>query len=65
MENGPLVVYGEGRTIPLKQGALYKKSSGALVGREWRERYLVLTGRGSLVYYPSLNAYLQVDFITI
>ena len=56
----PKLVYGEGRAIPLKQGFLYKKSSGGL-GREWRERYVVLTGRGNLVYYPSLSAYLQVQ----
>ena len=56
--NARKLVYGEGRSIPVKQGFLYKKSSGSL-GREWREKYVVLCESGNLMYYPNLASYLQ------
>ena len=52
------MIYGEGRPIPIRQGFLYKKTSSGL-GREWKERYVLLSDTGSLIYYPNLNSYLQ------
>jgi len=52
------MIYGEGRPIPIRQGFLYKKTSSGL-GREWKERYVLLSETGNLIYYPNLNSYLQ------
>ena len=43
-------VFGHGRSIPLKAGLLVKKRV---------VKYVVLTGEGELVYYPSMSQYLD------
>jgi len=52
-------VFGHGRSIPVKQGLLLKKSEHSWLGCEWVPKYLTLSGEGQLVYYPSMSAYLD------
>ena len=52
-------VFGHGRSIPLKQGLLLKKTEHCWLGAEWVPKYLILSGEGQLVYYPSISAYLD------
>ena len=54
-----LAVFGQGRSIPLKQGLLSKKSDHSWMSGEWVPKYVTLTGEGLLVYYPSLSDYLD------
>ncbi|KAH9509783.1 Centaurin-gamma-1A [Bulinus truncatus] len=48
---------GSGRTIPLKQGYLYKKSHG--LNKEWKKKYVALSDDGRLVYHSSLHDYME------
>lgn len=48
---------GSGRSIPLKQGYLYKKSSKTL-NKEWKKKYVTLCDDGKLTYHPSLHDYM-------
>ncbi|KAK3757031.1 hypothetical protein RRG08_041807 [Elysia crispata] len=48
---------GSGRTIPLKQGYLYKKSNG--LNKEWKKKYCTLSDDGRLVYHSSLHDYME------
>jgi len=51
---------GFGRSIPLKQGHVMKKSGKRLGGRsEWRKKYLVLDEDGHLSYYNHINDYME------
>ena len=52
-------VFGEGRTIPVKEGFLYKKSSNWKTSSEWTSKYVALTTDGTLSYFPSYSAYLD------
>ncbi|XP_075252982.1 arf-GAP with GTPase, ANK repeat and PH domain-containing protein 1-like isoform X2 [Convolutriloba macropyga] len=47
---------GIGRTIPIKEGFLYKRSSKAL-GREWKKKYVTLNDNATLTYYPNYSDY--------
>lgn len=49
---------GSGRSIPLKQGYLYKKSSKSL-NKEWKKKYVTLCDDGRLTYHPSLHDYMD------
>ena len=51
-------VFGQGRSIPLKEGFILKKSS-SWKSQDWNQKYVTLTSDGSLTYYPSYNAYLD------
>ena len=54
-------VFGQGRSIRLKQGTLYKKClTHSWVSGEGVSKYVTLTGGGCLTYYPSLSAYLDM-----
>lgn len=48
---------GSGRSIPLKQGYLYKRSSKTL-NKEWKKKYVTLCDDGKLTYHPSLHDYM-------
>ncbi|XP_055860467.1 arf-GAP with GTPase, ANK repeat and PH domain-containing protein 1-like isoform X1 [Biomphalaria glabrata] len=48
---------GSGRTIPLKQGYLYKKSHG--LNKEWKKKYVALSDDGRLVYHSNLHDYME------
>ncbi|XP_059140274.1 centaurin-gamma-1A-like isoform X2 [Physella acuta] len=48
---------GSGRTIPIKQGYLYKKSHG--LNKEWKKKYVALSDDGKLVYHSSLHDYME------
>ncbi|KAG0713172.1 Centaurin-gamma-1A [Chionoecetes opilio] len=45
---------GSGRSIPIKQGYLYKKSNKAL-NKDWKKKYVTLCDNGRLTYHPSLH----------
>ncbi|XP_023172249.2 centaurin-gamma-1A isoform X2 [Drosophila hydei] len=49
---------GSGRSIPIKQGLLYKRSSKSL-NKEWKKKYVTLCDDGRLTYYPSLHDYMD------
>ncbi|XP_054162704.1 centaurin-gamma-1A-like [Oppia nitens] len=49
---------GSGRTIPLKQGYLYKKSIKTL-NKDWKKKYVTLTTDGRLTYHPTLHDYME------
>jgi len=58
-----MLTYGEGRSIPVKQGLLFKRSGRRdqppAHHQKWREKYVELSRDGVLAYYPSLAAYLE------
>ncbi|KAH7640839.1 centaurin-gamma-1a-like protein [Dermatophagoides farinae] len=49
---------GSGRTIPIKQGYLYKKSKKTL-NKDWKKKYVTLTTDGCLTYHPTLHDYMD------
>ncbi|XP_071503314.1 arf-GAP with GTPase, ANK repeat and PH domain-containing protein 1-like [Diadema antillarum] len=49
---------GSGRSIPIKQGYLYKRSSKPL-NKEWKKKYVTLCDDGRLTYHPSLHDYMD------
>ncbi|KAF7491540.1 Putative Arf-GAP with GTPase, ANK repeat and PH domain-containing protein 7 [Sarcoptes scabiei] len=49
---------GVGRTIPIKQGYLYKKSKKTL-NKDWKKKYVTLTTDGCLTYHPTLHDYMD------
>lgn len=49
---------GSGRSIPRKQGYLYKRSSKSL-NKEWKKKYVTLCDDGKLTYHPSLHDYMD------
>ncbi|XP_077994090.1 arf-GAP with GTPase, ANK repeat and PH domain-containing protein 1-like [Glandiceps talaboti] len=49
---------GSGRTIPTRQGYLYKRSSKSL-NKEWKKKYVTLSDDGRLTYHPSLHDYMD------
>ncbi|KAH8393053.1 hypothetical protein KR215_003736 [Drosophila sulfurigaster] len=49
---------GSGRSIPIKQGYLYKRSSKSL-NKEWKKKYVTICADGRLSYYPSLHDYMD------
>ncbi|XP_055372148.1 centaurin-gamma-1A [Condylostylus longicornis] len=55
LKNGEM---GSGRSIPLKQGYLYKRSSKSL-NKEWKKKYVTLCDDGRLTYHPSLHDYMD------
>eukprot|EP00794_Sanderia_malayensis_P003383 gene3383-3873_t len=49
--------FGSGRTIPTKQGYLYKRSHNSL--KEWKKKYVTICDNGTLVYYPNMKEYIE------
>ncbi|XP_064644118.1 arf-GAP with GTPase, ANK repeat and PH domain-containing protein 3-like isoform X7 [Lineus longissimus] len=49
---------GSGRSIPIKQGYLYKRST-KLVNKEWKKKYVTLLDNGKLTYHPNLHDYMD------
>lgn len=49
---------GIGRSIPIKQGFLYKKTNSSL-NKDWKKKFVTLNDDGSLRYYPSMNDYME------
>ncbi|BHF61283.1 Arf-GAP with GTPase, ANK repeat and PH domain-containing protein 3 [Sparganum proliferum] len=50
---------GSGRSIPLKQGFLYKRTCKPL-NKEWKtKKYVALTEDARLIYHPSIQDYVQ------
>lgn len=54
-KNGEL---GVGRSIPMYQGYLHKKSSKAL-NKDWKKKYVTITDDGVLTYHPTLHDYMN------
>lgn len=50
--------YGSGRPVPIKEGAISKKSQG--LRGEWKKKYLVLTSE-EIMYYPSFQDYMTMS----
>ncbi|KAL3311126.1 Arf-GAP with GTPase, ANK repeat and PH domain-containing protein 1, partial [Cichlidogyrus casuarinus] len=51
---------GSGRTIPIKQGYLMKRSTKKALNKEWRtKKYVTLTEDGRLTYHPSIHDYME------
>ncbi|XP_068598898.1 arf-GAP with GTPase, ANK repeat and PH domain-containing protein 1-like [Brachionichthys hirsutus] len=48
---------GSGRSIPIKQGFLLKRSGNSL-NKEWRKKYVTLSNDGVLSYHASVNDYM-------
>ncbi|XP_034022708.1 arf-GAP with GTPase, ANK repeat and PH domain-containing protein 1-like [Thalassophryne amazonica] len=48
---------GIGRSIPIKQGILLKRSGNSL-NKEWKKKYVTLSSDGILSYYSSVNDYM-------
>jgi Arf-GAP with GTPase, ANK repeat and PH domain-containing protein 1/3/4/5/6/9/11 len=57
LKNG-LTDMGIGRSIPLKQGFLYKKTNST-INKDWKKKFVTLNDDGSLKYYPSMNDYMD------
>ncbi|KAJ7375301.1 Arf-GAP with GTPase, ANK repeat and PH domain-containing protein 3 [Desmophyllum pertusum] len=49
---------GSGRSIPIRQGYLLKRSSSS-INKEWKKKYVTLLEGGILVYYPNLHDYMD------
>ncbi|XP_065582918.1 centaurin-gamma-1A-like isoform X1 [Artemia franciscana] len=49
--------FGSGRSIPVKQGALYKRGTG--LNKDWKKKYVTLSDDGKLTYHPSINEYME------
>ncbi len=51
---------GIGRSIPVKQGFLYKKTNST-INKDWKKKFVTLNDDGSLRYYPSMNVYIYIQ----
>ncbi|CAL4102316.1 unnamed protein product [Meganyctiphanes norvegica] len=49
---------GDGRTIPIKEEYLYKKSNKTLINK-WKKKYVTLCDNGKLSYHSSLHDYME------
>uniref|UniRef100_A0A8C7T2Q2 ArfGAP with GTPase domain, ankyrin repeat and PH domain 2 n=1 Tax=Oncorhynchus mykiss TaxID=8022 RepID=A0A8C7T2Q2_ONCMY len=49
---------GSGRSIPIKQSVLLKRS-GSSLNKEWKKKYVTLSNNGMLSYHSSVNDYMQ------
>ena len=49
---------GSGRSIPIRQGYLYKKSSKSF-SKDWKKKYVTLCDDGRLTYHPTLHDYMN------
>jgi len=49
---------GSGRSIPVRQGYLYKKSNKSF-SKDWKKKYVALSEDGRMTYYPSLHDYME------
>jgi len=49
---------GSGRSIPMRQGQLYKKSSKSF-SKDWKKKYVTLCDDGRMTYHPSLHDYME------
>ncbi|CAB1315138.1 unnamed protein product, partial [Coregonus sp. 'balchen'] len=49
---------GSGRSIPIKQSILLKRS-GNSINKEWKKKYVTLSNNGMLSYHSSVNDYVQ------
>eukprot|EP00095_Tigriopus_kingsejongensis_P007710 maker-scaffold142_size315517-snap-gene-2.27 protein:Tk07710 transcript:maker-scaffold142_size315517-snap-gene-2.27-mRNA-1 annotation:"centaurin gamma isoform b" len=54
----PAAQLGSGRSIPIRQGYLYKKSSNSF-SREWKKKYVTLSNDGKMTYHASLHDYME------
>ncbi|XP_060714639.1 arf-GAP with GTPase, ANK repeat and PH domain-containing protein 1-like isoform X2 [Tachysurus vachellii] len=50
--------FGIGRTIPIKQSVLLKRS-GSSLKQEWKKKYVTLTTNGTLSYHANVSDYMQ------
>ncbi|XP_062842475.1 arf-GAP with GTPase, ANK repeat and PH domain-containing protein 1-like isoform X2 [Trichomycterus rosablanca] len=50
--------FGIGRTIPIKQSVLLKRS-GSSLKQEWKKKYVTLSSNGALSYHSNVSDYMQ------
>ena len=50
---------GSGRSIPTRQGYLYKKSNKSF-SKDWKKKYVTLCDDGRMTYHPSLHVSLNL-----
>ncbi|KAF7693015.1 arf-GAP with GTPase, ANK repeat and PH domain-containing protein 1-like [Silurus meridionalis] len=50
--------FGIGRTIPIKQSVLLKRS-GSSLKQEWKKKYVTLSANGTLSYHSNVSDYMQ------
>ncbi|XP_071017276.1 arf-GAP with GTPase, ANK repeat and PH domain-containing protein 1-like isoform X1 [Oncorhynchus clarkii lewisi] len=56
--DGKIGDLGSGRSIPIKQSILLKRS-GSSLNKEWKKKYVTLSNNGMLSYHSSVNDYMQ------
>ncbi|KAM9523393.1 arf-GAP with GTPase, ANK repeat and PH domain-containing protein 1-like isoform 4-T4 [Salvelinus alpinus] len=56
--DGKIGDLGSGRSIPIKQSILLKRSGNSL-NKEWKKKYVTLSNNGMLSYHSSVNDYMQ------
>ena len=56
---GDVPQMGSGRSIPIRQGVLYKKSNKSAFSKDWKKKYVTLCDDGRITYHPSLNDYMS------
>ena len=56
---GDVPQMGSGRSIPIRQGVLYKKSNKSAFSKDWKKKYVTLCDDGKITYHPSLNDYMS------
>ncbi|XP_010879494.2 arf-GAP with GTPase, ANK repeat and PH domain-containing protein 1 isoform X1 [Esox lucius] len=56
--DGKMGDLGSGRSIPIKQSILLKRSGNSL-NKEWKKKYVTLSNNGMLSYHSSVNDYMQ------
>ena len=52
---------GSGRSIPIRQGLLYKKSNKSF-SKDWKKKYVTLCDDGRMTYYPNLNVSARLNY---
>ena len=58
-KDGEAPQMGSGRSIPIRQGVLYKKSNKSAFSKDWKKKYVTLCDDGKITYHPSLNDYMS------
>ncbi|TRY68726.1 hypothetical protein TCAL_06823 [Tigriopus californicus] len=54
----PTAQLGSGRSIPIRQGYLYKRTNNSF-SRDWKKKYVTLSNDGRMTYHPSLHDYME------
>lgn len=58
VQTNPTAQLGSGRSIPIRQGYLYKRTNNSF-SRDWKKKYVTLSNDGRMTYHPSLHDYME------